>query len=167
MPHSHTSGRIRKGKEYEMRPWWIGVARPLLTVVVVWGLSILVWNGLALGELRHQYYLLAETGHKPGCAVDVHINDEHIVTIEPEVKKEIVDVTSFVETGVNEVVFEAEALPDEGDDDGTISIQIGSGTYRDGKLNWEALSVQYSVSRAQIKKEKKEIITTSLKFDAS
>lgn len=150
-----------------MRPWWIGVARPLLTVVVVWGLSIFVWDGIVLGELRHQYYLLAETGHKPGCAVDVHINDDHIVTIEPEVKKEIVDVTSYVEAGVNEVVFEAEALQDEGDDDGTISIQIGSGTYKDGKLNWEALSVQYSVSRAQIKKEKKEIITTSLKFDAS
>ena len=150
-----------------MRPWRIGVARPLLTVVVVWGLSILVWNGLVLGELRHQYYLLAETGHEPGCTVDIRINEDYIVTIEPEVKKEIVDITSSVEAGVNEVVFEAEALADGGDDDGTINIQIGSGTYKDGKLNWEALSVQYSVSRSQIKKEKKEIITTFLKFDAS
>ena len=143
-----------------MRFWRVGVA-------VILGLFILAWNSLGAEELRHQYYLLAETGHEPMCAVDVHINDEHVITIEPEVKKEIVDITSFVEAGDNEVIFEAETLPDEGDDNGTIDIQIGSGTYKDGKLSWEALSVQYSVSRARLKKENKDIITTSLKFNAS
>lgn len=149
-----------------MRPWRIGVAG-LFLVVAVSMTFIIALNDLGAGELRHQYYLLAETGHEPGCVVDVHINDEHILTVEPEVKKEIVEVTSYVEAGDNEVVFEVEALTDEGDDNGTIDIQIGSGTYKDGKLNWEALSVQYSVSRAQLKKEKKDIITTTLKFNAS
>ncbi|MFN3467264.1 MAG: hypothetical protein ACK4WF_06135 [Candidatus Brocadiales bacterium] len=149
-----------------MRPWHIGAAGLFLAAAVS-VLFIVALGDLGAGELRHKYYLLAETGHEPGCVVDVHINDEHVVTVEPEVKKEIIEVTSYVEAGDNEVVFEVEALTDEGDDNGTIDIQIGSGTYKDGKLSWEALSVQYSVSRSQLKKEEKDIITTSLKFNAS
>lgn len=143
-----------------MKPWRIGLA-------VVLGWFIFTWSSLGAEELKHQYYILAETGHKPMCVVDVHVNDEHIMVVEPEVKKEIMDITSFVEAGDNEVVFEVEALSDEGDDYGTIDIQIGSGTYKDGKLNWEALSVHYTVSRAELKKEKKDIITASFKFNAS
>ncbi len=126
-----------------------------------------VINTLGAAELKHQYYILAETGHKPMCVVDVHINDEHIMTIEPDDKTMIKDVTSVVAVGDNGVVFETEALPDEGDDYGSIDVTIGSGTYKDGKLTWEALSVNYSVSRAQVKKEKKDIITASFKFSAN
>jgi hypothetical protein len=144
----------------EMRAWGIGMAITL-------GLFMVGWNQLGAVELKHQYYILAETGHKPMCVVDVHINDEHVMVIEPEVKKEIMDITSFLEAGENEVIFEVEALPDEGDDHGTIDVQIGSGTYKDGNLSWEALSVHYSVSRAEVKKEKKEILTASFKFEAN
>lgn len=147
-------------RRIEMRPWGV-------VITLVLGLFIFAWNALGGEQLKHRYYLLAETGHQPMCVVDIHVNDEHIIVIEPEVKKEIIEVTSFLEVGENEVVFEAEALPEEGDDYGTIDIKIGSGTYKDGNLSWEALNISYSMSRAKLKKEGKEIMTTSLKFSAN
>ncbi len=142
-----------------MKIGWIGV--------LVLGWFLITENSLAEAQLKHQYYLLAETGYQPMCVVDVHVNGEHILVVEPEIKKEIVEITSFVKTGENEVVFETESLPDEGDDYGNIDIQIGSGSYKNGQLQWEAVSVHYTVNRAQVKKEKKDILTVISKFNAS
>ncbi len=149
-----------------MRPRVASALGGLRTMVL--GLFFfLVCSSLGAEGLKHRYYLLAEAGYEPMCVVDVHVNNEHVTTVEPEVKKQIIDITTYVVEGDNEVVFETEALPEEGDDSGTIDIQIGSGTYKDGKLNWEALSVHYSVSRAQVRKENKDIVTSTFKFKAS
>lgn len=108
--------------------------------------------------LRHKYYLLAETGYKPMCLVDVHINNEHVLGVGPNVKKEVVEVTPYLKNGQNTISFEAHALSGEGDDYSATSIQIGEGEFAEDKLSWEAVKVAYSINRAAIKKEKKEIL---------
>lgn len=117
-------------------------------------------------ELKHKYYLLAETGHKPMCSVDVHINNEHILRVGPNVKKEVLEVTQSMKAGENSVSFEAQVIPGEGDDYSTVNIQIGEGEFVEDRLVWEAVKVSYTVSRASIKKEKKDVLVQTFTFQA-
>jgi hypothetical protein len=155
-----------RGCGFQISDFGFRILKQSLNLLLVVLFVLASVNNLGAGELKHQYFLLAETGHKPMCVVDVHVNSEHITVVEPDDKRAIKEITSYVKAGENEVIFEAEALPDEGDDYGTIEVNIGSGTYKDGKLEWEGLYVKYSVSRAQLKKEKKDILTASFKFNA-
>ena len=71
-----------------------------------------------------------------------------------------------MKAGENSVSLEAQAIQGEGDDYSTINIQIGEGRYVEDKLAWEAVKVNYTVSRAVIKKEKKDILVQTLTLQA-
>lgn len=148
--------------------------RPRGTVVILFFLTAFLLALAAGGgkvtaggkELRHKYYLLAETGHQPMCSVDVHINNEHVVRVGPNVKTEILEVTRSMKAGENSVSFEAQAIPGEGDDYSSINIQIGEGEFVEDKLKWEAVKVSYAISRATITKEKKDVLVQTLTLQA-
>lgn len=132
-----------------------------VVIAVVFGMMLQLSASSAVSgeELRHKYFMLAETGFKPMCTVEMLINDEHVAKIEPNVKEEILEVTKYMKPGNNNVTFEASVIPGEGNDDGDIHVHIGEGAFEDGKLRWEGLKIHYQVSRRIMKVKNKDVLT--------